>query len=57
MSEAETCVTDGCRSWPQFPDRAGYQFCRDCYPEPNGGTFEHVPDEQRRNELQEQYNL
>lgn len=40
---AETCESDGCEGWPEFPDDDGHYYCRGCY---DGDTeFRHVPDE------------
>ena len=52
MSEAETCETDGCEGFPEYPDTDGYLFCRRCYD--GDPDFRHVP-EPRRTELQEDY--
>jgi hypothetical protein len=49
----ETCETEDCEGWPRFPDCEGYLYCRRCYDGP--ADFEHVPDEQRRDELREAY--
>jgi hypothetical protein len=54
MTEAETCAEDECRSWPEYPDETGAYYCKEHYPEPNGGTFEHVPEDYR-DELRERY--
>lgn len=43
MSGAETCETEDCDGWPEFPDSEGRYHCRDHYDGP--ADFEHVPDE------------
>ncbi|GAB3672470.1 hypothetical protein [Halopiger thermotolerans] len=46
MSVDETCEHPECPVvLPSFPDENGDYYCRRHYPEPNGGTFEHIPDE------------
>lgn len=43
MSGAETCESDGCEGWPEFPDDDGGYYCRGCYD--GDPEFRHVPDE------------
>lgn len=56
MMDAETCATGGCRGWPEYPDVDGRIFCRRHYDAPNDGEFTHIPNEERRAELQEKFN-
>jgi len=55
MTDAELCAEDGCKTFPEFPDSAGWYYCRDHYDGP--ADFAHVPDEPTgyRTELQEKY--
>ncbi|KAA9396834.1 hypothetical protein Har1130_03200 [Haloarcula sp. CBA1130] len=54
----ETCAEDECTIiLPEFPDESGYYYCEEHYPEPNDGTFSHIPDEfaDYREERREMY--
>ncbi|QCP91435.1 hypothetical protein [Haloarcula marismortui] len=55
----ETCGEDGCKIiLPPFLDKKGLYWCKSHYPEPNNGTFSHIPDEfaDYRDERREMYN-
>lgn len=55
----ESCAEPKCKvHLPPYPDESGTYWCREHYPEPNGGTFDHLEDidPEYRQEKIEEYN-